>query len=358
MSKNTHKSKSGRRTVSVSPASIKVVVPTNNNNNSQGKRKKRRNRTQRNQMPSLSRAPVVKPCTLTYLNALLDPWGSLVQDEMPCIPDIYDMPSLKIAARQRGTMTVGTNGLGYVAISPFHMVADAGFLAYTTSAFTGTAMTPVSDTNVTFVADNQVPWLYANTPSVRLVACGLRVRYTGTELNRGGIIIPCRAVSPHDNLSGSTTATILYRQDHSILECDRKWHGCVYQPGFPAAYEWTANSTAALTANANNCRMGVMVTGTAGNTFAFDVVRYFEVVQNDTNPGSPTYSPTGLSKSHSDLEGLGYVRDVLGELTASDMGQKALQLGYSYIKKSAATAMASMVGGPTSGAALGLLGWR
>jgi len=318
-------------------------------------RSRRRRQAGSRSKARIPRHPPMKPCTLEYMDALLDPWGSLTRDSMPCVPDLFALPSQKMVTRLRGQLTIGTAGMGFVILSPFCAAADVNALCYTNSSFTGTSVV-ASGTGVVAGADGQIPWIATNAPLVRMVAQGVRVRYTGTELNRGGMIIPMRASGAGDNLYGSTTTTILLRQDHEVKPCDGRWHGAVFIPAFPAAYDFGSGNWPIGTTS--NIRLGVMCSGTAGNTYAYDVVRYWEVIPNDTDVGAPTYTPQGMSRSHSDLDGLGMVRDFVGELTASESGQEALRRGYDYLKKTMVTGAAEIIGGPMAGAAANLLQWR
>ena len=357
---SSKKSNRGRRMTSITPAnnSIQISIPRSNGSTQPKKRRqKRKNRVQR---PSVSRGDIVKPCTLRYMNALLDPWTSITQDEMPCVPDMYAMPSFKFCSRIRGTCFIGTQGFGYVALSPFNANNDNTSLAVTTAAFAGTACSPITDAGLSSLVDAQIPWLGANSPLVRLVACGIRVKYSGTELNRGGIIVPMRAMGSQDNLTATNGASVLQRQDHSPEECDRKWHGSVFTPCYPSAYEFSVSLYPINGAGsvASSFKQGVLFTGTAGQSYFFDLVRYWEVITNDTNPAVPTFTPPGMSRSHSDLDGLGMVRDFVGELTASDQGQAVLQQGYAFLKRSAIGVAGNLIGGSLGGPAANLLQWK
>ena len=87
-----------------------------------GKNTNRRNRRrpmiENYQGGPLSRVQQFKlsKCAHDYLRALTDPFSNTI--DAPCIPDLHDVPSWKIRTLQRGIFTVGTNGVGYLIVSP------------------------------------------------------------------------------------------------------------------------------------------------------------------------------------------------------------------------------------------------
>ncbi len=153
------------------------------------------------------------PCTRMYAKALVNPFA--VQG-LPCIPDNIVLPSYKFMTKARGVFSCGTNGVGYILIDPFQMlvnngsyVADiggphiGGAIYYTNKAYTLGAQRIQSggtlDTGVA-VANPGSLFAYSDfdtnsgTPSVanrqfRLVACGLRVNYIGSNLYNAGRLI-------------------------------------------------------------------------------------------------------------------------------------------------------------------------
>jgi hypothetical protein len=283
-------------------------------------------------------------CSRLYLRATLDPWDVLNhEDHLPCIPDEFDQPSFKYGTRVRGTFTIGTQGIGFVVASPLNGVLTSNTAAYTGSGFTGTTIS-TGVTGVTLASDAQlVAASAAVAPNYRLVACGLRVRYTGTTLNAGGQILPFRALPSGDSVNGCAFADILQRQDHSTKPCTRAWYGTVWFPTFADATKFTASSFDVT--SSFNQKVGVIVSGAAGNTYEFDMVRFWEVVADTSNAVQATFTPIGISKSHTDLTGLGWVRDYLGGLTVDDYGKVAYDAGVRYVSGIAMKSMASFVSG-------------
>lgn len=346
----------GRTTISVSPAPLSITIP----NPSAAKQKKqaRRRRRQNSGIPKNSTYLPLKECSLRYLDATLDPFGQLTTEELPCIPDTFVLPSQKLATRMRGTFSIGTNGFGYIAFAPLTQCSDVNVLQITGSTFAGNIGDPVIPGNnavgTTNVKDVQFPYASGNAALARLVACGLRIRYSGTELNRGGDLIMCRALGKQDFLDSMSTNTILQRQDHNVEAVTRRWHMSVWNPAFPDAVTYQVVNSA-ITSAGTSFRMGALVTGTAGNTYQYDIVRYWEIVSNDSSAATPTYSPIGVSKSHSDVDGFSAVKDYLSGLAASENGRAILEKGYAYVKAAAFQTASSYV---TGAAGVPLLTWK
>jgi len=310
------------------------------------KAKKKGTKQQRKQRKEIARLPRrvhFSDCSRLYLRSVLDPWDVLNnEDSLPCLPDEFDQPSFKYATRARGTLTVGTT-TGFVLVSPMNAINTTSNICYTDSSYAGLSFQAVG-TGTNLVTDGQLlPASAATAPNSRLVACGLRVRYTGTELNRGGQVLPARALPSGDNLNGSTISDCLQRQDHATKPCSRGWVGTVWYPTYAAATEFALNNNSVSTGT--NQRLGVLVTGTTGNTYEWDFVRFWEVVADTSVAGTPTLSPVGITKSHSDLTGLGWVRDYLGGLSVDDYGKVAYDAGIRYVSGIAVKGVASFVSG-------------
>lgn len=128
-------------------------------------------------------------------------------------------------------MAVNSSGQGYLLISPT-LANDAPFAWYTINTvsnggqatFTTTATGATSTTGVGAVTMSALPYTAAqlsgsssDNSSVqgRMVSCGVRVWYSGTELNKGGTITAY--VDPsHSNLYGETIASIGARREASV----------------------------------------------------------------------------------------------------------------------------------------------
>lgn len=146
-------------------------------------------------MPSLG----LPACTLKYANALANPFSPSAYGA--CVPLGNFRPSMKNHTRHFTSTTIGTGGFGYFMYSP--CLANNTTCLWTTSAsFVGTASSPGNTSSVGVVLGsmstmpfNKVQLTESDVTGVRaqvlgrIVSAGIKWRYTGTELNRGGTIV-------------------------------------------------------------------------------------------------------------------------------------------------------------------------
>lgn len=220
------------------------------------------------------RAPVihVPENTDKYLKSLCDPltWPAM---GIPATGG-STLTSLKQHCFAKGSMTIGIAGWGFVVVSPGLMTfSDAASVFYTTSAFTSTFVTTVgtgvapASSNSMFTQSDVGP---APAAAFRVVSCGLRVRYNGPQLQMGGTSHLLQQPR-HESVQGFTASTIdAYKQ--SIRDVvDRRWDNVLYCPvqlGFADVPTYPPYS---------NYFMCVLVQGTPGNTFDWEVYQNCEL---------------------------------------------------------------------------------
>jgi hypothetical protein len=78
-------------------------------------------------------------------------------------------------------------------------------------------------------------------------------------------------------------------------------------------------------------KMGVLLTGTPGNTYEFEVVLFYEAISGSLASGL-SVTVDNVSRSHSDTGGLSIIRDFLGGVYESEVGQAVLQRGVEFVK--------------------------
>jgi hypothetical protein len=216
----------------------------------------------------------------------------------------------------------------------------------TTSAYASSAVP--SGTSVTAVEVNDIhfPWVSATLPSLRVVGCGVRVRYVGTELNRGGTAVKVVGGDLTD-FAGVAYTSLISLPEARIEPVNRQWHTIAYRSVNTVKSDFTSSGTLNIT---NSSPMVVCLTGSPSNMFEFEIIRYFEAISSGTT------SVLGVSKSDSDGVGMSIVRDFASSILASDAGQAVLNGFSSYIKNSAAHAMSGLALGAAS-TAIPALGW-
>ena len=161
-------------------------------------------------------------CSADYAKSLMEPWGP----EAPCLPSGFPLPSLKRKFFARGTAGQGTS-TGFILFNPASGVSVTNNSVYfSDGAYTGTTAVTIA-TGVTAAPLNST---YTNGLfgpiglQYRTVSAGLRVRYTGTELNRGGRIIPFEHPQ-HNTAAGMTVQQLLSMQGVQPVRpsSDGKW---------------------------------------------------------------------------------------------------------------------------------------
>lgn len=133
----------------------------------------------------------ISDCGLQYLSALVDPFNT---PPGACIPaDLFVLPSQKIRVFSRGNFSLGTTGVGFIAFNPTS-ANDAACIRATSATSVGTTATILG--SFTNTVDTMIPTLpypsvsFGNTEGVqaRVVAAGIRIRYSGTEASRQGTL--------------------------------------------------------------------------------------------------------------------------------------------------------------------------
>jgi hypothetical protein len=166
----------------------------------------------------------------------------VAEDELPCIPTFPVMKTRRHKAFIRGVFNTFTDGTGYMVLAP-NRISNANPLTnnYWPPLIysNGTATSPgfgVFDTGLlvsatdnaqSFNTDYGFPVL--GSTQTRVVGAGIRVRYTGTELNRGGTL-HCVEQPTHLTLSGLTIANVSQLESYFREPITRNWTTLVYTP--------------------------------------------------------------------------------------------------------------------------------
>jgi hypothetical protein len=163
----------------------------------------------------------------------------------PCVPDIGTGKTRKIKYFIKGTTTGTDDGFCNFALAPRRFASNYASnnsgppLLLTAGLGTGnaTGAFPTLDTGGALPAT----WIAANWNSdystavlnplvtVRVVAAGLRVRYSGKVINEGGVWE--LVITPdHATLGGLTSAQIARYETYSKIQVDRTWTRVLYAP--------------------------------------------------------------------------------------------------------------------------------
>jgi len=208
------------------------------NNNSTG-----RTRNQRGRAPRASRNNRAVPpgfgsaqgALTRYLALYNDPFGR----DTVGLPVFPSPPSAKVSSWIRSTFFAGTQGFGYVAGSPTAASDWAGW-SVTGSAFAGTSVVLGPDTagalnGVYSYSPTNLPFSRANFVEAtgiraRCAMAAVRIRYVGTEQDRGGVVYPF--IHPnHGSVSGYTVANLAgFEESYRSYPVSKEWITAVWTP--------------------------------------------------------------------------------------------------------------------------------
>lgn len=211
-------------------------------------------------------------CAMRYLSSLWDPFEGPID---ACVPVSPGIPSQRVRAWARGAGATGSSNFGFVLAR--HSIAnDVSGCSVSGLAYTGTAGTTFVPSG-TGIGQNppNVPYATANiglggvnSVEARIVSYGIRVRYTGTELNCGGTMI---AFAEPDNnpIDNNYTYNSLLNQEGSrrfAVKCG-EWVECCWIPSGGSS-NTALQFTTTLSGNYNI--VIALQTAVASQTFDFE----------------------------------------------------------------------------------------
>lgn len=182
-----------------------------------------RGNSRKQQLPgSVNSALAMSECTARFLRAVVDPFG----ERNVCLPVAPAAASLKSSGFVRLQMSVGTAFTGFVVVNPT-WCADLpqGFFTTPTYAASNNLISVLSAANTLYlgvlpITTSNLPYSTGdvNIPAAtgsqatsdqatalqgRVVACGVRITYTGTTINESGVSY-CYVDPMHENVFGVT----------------------------------------------------------------------------------------------------------------------------------------------------------
>lgn len=245
--------------------------------------------------------PKLSKCAEEYFDAVLNPFDTTLR---PCLPMEPAVASKRSCVWARGTMAVGTTGIGGIwTTAAYANNTSAGahnncFAAYSTSLYTG--LNCVAAVSTTGIGASQPNSDYSeldldvDAAQIRLVSIGIRIRYIGKEVDRGGNIIIWRSNNPvadPTNAYFMAPSEMLKYENTQILPVDREWHSVTYTPGNPSEYAFGGTKGYHWSATAGNnyilAAIGING-GTPGTSFQFEVTGHYEVIGPDIRDKFPT----------------------------------------------------------------------
>lgn len=255
----------------------------------------------------------ISGCARDYGRCLMNPFTG----PLACVPDYPALLTRKTRVFARGTMSTGSSGVGSIVVTPEQAVAsDAQCGVFTSATYTGTTIATNSATTGCSPINSNSEYTIASIgidaaqAQYRIVGSGLRVRYSGTELNRGGQIVAlCEPT--HENLDGQNTTNLLAQVDARKLPVvNQRWTTVLYKPRLTASATSSGmnqNAPNALTAQSkaaapSNNYMGMLIVSpdATARSFEFEFYTVFEVTGTNVRGQTPSVvDPIGYAAVHS-----------------------------------------------------------
>jgi hypothetical protein len=126
----------------------------------------------------------------------------------------------------------------------------------------------------------------------RVVSSGIRVRYSGTQLNLGGTLY-CLEQPSHQTLVGFGISDLLAFDRCKTVPVSRQWTVCTWQPVTASEFNYTdLVSEPAGTAHNNLC---IAIMSEPGNTFDWEYFINFEVIGDKARGKTVSHSAVDLT---------------------------------------------------------------
>ncbi len=279
--------------------------------------------------------PKVENCSLHYASALADPEFT---PSGACVPTGFPVPSQKCKTFVRGTMQLGTSGIGFV-IAQALLANDLPGVAFSTSASTGIGTTPLSGFGgLQFASVPHLPFTTAQLASItntlkgRFVAGILKIRYSGTEANRNGTVTTIEEPTHADLSAQSRNGIIQFISSYNERPPpDGAWHSVAWSGlTSPTDYSWVTTPSQ----EAATYPLGAIVQGVAGDAYDWEMFIHTEYSGNIVQ---------AASASHADELGFGKIVSAMKNVTnARPLSESTAPLGFSGFLQSVGTTVKSI----------------
>lgn len=232
----------------------------------------------------LENVPRLSKCAAEFACALEDPFNC---SGLACVPDVPSTPSRKVIAFSKGTMTIGTGGFGFVlARTTGANDITAGWYSDATYTSTIGLTSSVAPGTNAFLhnGDYNAASIAATVGSIqwRTVGCGIRIRYTGTELNRSGFVAHLEEPDHVTTLGVSFASTIAYDKAFKSA-VSRTWHSVCFHHITHVEMSYGSASGTTFT-----YPLLLNVQSLAGNTFDFEYFHVFEAIGSSVRGKTPS----------------------------------------------------------------------
>lgn len=181
----------------------------------------------------------LSPCAEKYVQFMHNPFD---QKEVPCVPKDPATFTRRVYIHSRGSLSTGTANFGFICIDPLNachndqMVVDGvatGWVVYSDPAGTYagvvTSLPGVGVLTDTGNSDYTVAAFGVGgaTAAARVVGAGVRIKYRGTELSRGGSIVAFHDPQ-HETMINRTFAAVNGDDLRIPYSATREWQGVTW----------------------------------------------------------------------------------------------------------------------------------
>ncbi len=290
--------------------SSKQLVPYTGRRSAGKKGKKAKSNNQPKRAP-LTKAVQLSQCAADYARCL----ANAKDGPLACVPTFPAFKSLKSRVWARGVIQIAEDAnLGFAVMSPFRMSQnDGSALIFSTGTYASNDITTTTGTTV-LAANSNSPFATADITTgeagvaIRVVSAELRVRYIGTELNKGGRIVALHDPT-HSTLNGRSESEGLNELQTKTLPCSRDWTIVPYKPVSAGDVTFAAANPAASV----DYYMGMWIDH-PGVAVTYEVEAYAVLEMQGVNV-------RGQTDSHSDPSGFASVSSVSSKHLALNPNQ-------------------------------------
>lgn len=250
-------------------------------------------------------------CTKDYASSSVAPWNNA----SPCLPHGFPLASRKMKTFARGIATIGSD-IGFVIARPAAGASNNNFVVLSTDA--GYAGSTVRDSTTMGVNASVANSDYASSSfstssnQYRLVTAGIRIKYRGTALARGGRIVALEEPD-HQSLDGHTVSQLLSYKGATSLRPSGgdDWTELVSSgPKVPSELQYSENFLP--TANpSNNAYMVLAFEGVPDLAFEWEFWGNYEIIGSDVR---------SKTISHHDAPGAFSISNALTVLAEKGLG--------------------------------------
>jgi len=232
------------------------------------------------------------PEMANFLNVYSNPFTNETA-ELPVFPQLSTM---KQYTTSKGTLTLNSNGIGFITYAPIWSVAndvDVGW--YSSGPTSPNAVGAPGDPDVTnfqMKGLNPIAYYAVGSKAVRLVGSGMRIRYIGKEYDKAGQAFCAQLTQRGDTSVGMIQEDIEKQTGYKIYSSsNNEWHAVTRhitakQDEFFWSYRTSPDRFTDEYDNDLDCvdlaaNMVIYITGTPGQTYQWEVQSHFSVKGSD-----------------------------------------------------------------------------